>query len=116
MCALLFSCSNTKNEDSLETVIRNYFAYITEGDEESADQLFVEPSSENQASLDCFQSITVTKIDVQENENDRIFASVDFDVEHKEGMDSPFNEGSNHTTIELKKINEDWKIVSLGNA
>lgn len=52
----------------------------------------------------------------QENDNGTVQVNVEFDVKHKEDMYSPFNEGLNHTTFELKAVNNEWKVISIGNA
>lgn len=118
LCFFLFSCSGkSEKQSAAELVIKNYFTYLEEGNFEKLNMLRATPlSTDESSSIDCFQSIIITDMNFQENDNGTVQVNVEFDVKHKEDMYSPFNEGLNHTTFELKAVNNEWKVISIGNA
>lgn len=118
LCFLLFSCSGkSEKQSAVESVIENYFACLEKGNLEKLNELRAIPlSTEGLASINCFESIKITDMNFQENDDGTVQVNVEFDVKHKEDMYSPFNEGSNHTTFELKMVDDEWKVASIGNA
>lgn len=117
-CFLLFSCSGkSEKQSAVESVIENYFACLEKGNLENLNKLRENPlSAEGLASMNCFESIEITDMNFQENDDGTVQVNVEFDVKHKEEMYSSFNEGSNHTTFELKMVDDEWKVASIGNA
>lgn len=118
LCLLLFSCSGkSEKQSTVESVIENYFACLEEGNLENLNKLRENPlSAEGLASMNCFESIEITDMNFQENDDGTVQVNVEFDVKHKEEMYSSFNEGSNHTTFELKMVDDEWKVTNIGNA